>query len=128
MASDIDPITVVTPSGLTPTLQAGGALTQGTTYYYRIVAIRSYGNGLAFSAASAEVSVTPDAVNKKVALTWDATANASGYILQRTTTSGSYPVDGSNTLNLNGQGYAGYPDRPLKLRRPMTRCLPLCNV
>ena len=44
-----------------------------------------------------------------MALTWDATANASGYILQRTTTSGSYPVDGSNTLNLNGQGYAGYP-------------------
>ena len=109
MAKHIDPITVATPSGLTPTLQAGGALTQGTTYYYRIVAIRSYGNGLAFSAASAEVSVTPDAVNKKVALTWDATANASGYILQRTTTSGSYPVDGSNTLNLNGQGYAGYP-------------------
>ncbi|MCK9376205.1 MAG: hypothetical protein M0P73_08650 [Syntrophobacterales bacterium] len=110
MAKHIDCITVATPTGLTPTLQAGGVLTLGTTYYYRVIAIRAYGNGVAFSLPSAEVEATPDATNKTVALTWDATNDASGYILQRTTVSGSYPVDGpGNTLNLNGQAWAGYP-------------------
>jgi hypothetical protein len=34
---------------------------------------------------------------------------ATAYILQRSTTSGSYPVEGNNTFNLNGAASAGYP-------------------
>jgi hypothetical protein len=107
MAIHINRITVGTPTGLTPALSAGGSLAIGTTYYYRVITVRWYASAvLVFSAPCAEVSVTPDASNRTVALTWDATADAYGYIVQRSTVSGSYPVDGYNSFRLNGQNYS----------------------
>ena len=91
------------------TLGAGGSLVVGTTYYYRIIAIQSWQGRVVMSAASAEQSVTPTTGNQTAQLSWSAVSGATAYILQRSTTSGSYPVEGANTFNLNGQSYAGYP-------------------
>jgi hypothetical protein len=107
MAKHFNLIQVATPTGLTPALQAGGGLTPGVTYYYRIIAVRYYDNkAVALSAPGAEVSTTADATNKTIALTWDAMPNADGYIVQRTTTSGSYPIDGNNSFTLYGRPYS----------------------
>lgn len=114
MAITVNRITVAAPVLNAITLGAGGSLSVGTTYYYRAIAIRRIGSDvnsyrICFSEASAEQSVTPTSGNQTAQLSWPAVADAIAYILQRTTTSGSYPVDGNNSLNLNGQGYAGYP-------------------
>jgi hypothetical protein len=109
MAKHFNLIQVATPTSLTPSLQAGGGLTPGVTYYYRVIAVRYYNSKvIALSAPCAEVSETPDASNKTIALTWDAMPNASGYIVQRTTTSGSYPVNGNNSFSLYGRSYSTY--------------------
>ena len=71
--------------------------------------MRSYGGRYALSAASVEQSVTPTAGNQTAQLSWAAVADATAYIIQRSIISGSYPVEGANTFNLNGQVYAGYP-------------------
>lgn len=106
MAKHFNLIQVATPTGLTPALQAGGGLTPGVTYYYRIIAVRYYNLCVALSAPCAEVSETADASNKTIALTWDAMPDADGYIVQRTTTSGSYPIDGNNSFTLYGRPYS----------------------
>lgn len=108
MAITVNRITVATPTLNAITLGAGGSLVVGTTYYYRIIALRQTYR-YCLSAASAEQSVTPTAGNQTAQLSWAAVANANAYILQRTTTSGSYPLEGQNTFNLNGQAYATNP-------------------
>lgn len=80
---------------VTPSLQAGGTLTLGTTYYYRVVALKvdsSYGWGReqAESPASVEVSATPAGANQTIRLTWPQVAGAAYYDIYRTTTSGNY--------------------------------------
>ncbi|MBI4643103.1 MAG: hypothetical protein HY743_05095, partial [Deltaproteobacteria bacterium] len=109
MAIHVDRITVAAPVLNAITLGAGGSLTVGVTYYYRLIALRAYAGRYALSAASAEQAVTPTAGNQTAQLSWPAVPNASAYIIQRTTTPGSYPVEGQNTFNLNGQPYAGWP-------------------
>jgi hypothetical protein len=109
MAIHVDRITVAAPVLDAITLGEGGSLTVGQTYYYRIIALRSYGGRYALSAASAEQAVAPTAGNQTAQLSWAAVPNANAYIIQRTTTSGSYPVEGANTFNLNGQAYGGFP-------------------
>lgn len=100
MAKTITRIQIAAPANLAAELQAGGTLLAGTPYYYRVAAFRKYGTNLILmhSAATAEVSATPDAANKTIALTWDAVADAYGYAVQRTTTPGSYPVGGANVF------------------------------
>jgi hypothetical protein len=109
MAIHVDRITVTAPTLNAITLGAGGSLTVGITYYYRVIALRSYEGRYALSEASAAQSVTPTSGNQTAQLSWAAVADADAYIIQRTTTPGSYPVEGQNTLNLNGQSYSGYP-------------------
>ncbi|MGD0744862.1 MAG: glycoside hydrolase family 9 protein [Verrucomicrobiota bacterium] len=72
-------------------------LVNGTTYYYEVNATNSYGN----SANTAQVSAAPSALpptptglaavpgNAQVVLTWNAASGATGYNVQRSTTSGS---------------------------------------
>jgi len=109
MAIHVYRINVAAPTLNAITLGAGGSLVVGTPYYYRVIALRVYASRYALSAASAEQSVTPTSGNQTAQLSWPAVTNATAYIIQRTTTSGSYPVEGANTFNLNGQSYAGYP-------------------
>jgi len=107
MAISITKIDVATPTNPSATSQAGGSLDAGITYYYRIIALRAYNNTLITSTPSTEVSATTDATNKSILLSWDTVTDAWGYIMQRTTTSGSYPPDGNNTWGVtNWYGYA----------------------
>ena len=99
MAKVIQRIQVPTPTGLTATLQAGGSLPVGTTYYFRVVAFRTTYNGrnlLFHSAPTEEVSVTTTDTHRTITLSWDAVENAFGYAVQRTTSPGNYPFNGSN--------------------------------
>lgn|GEM_PF-4502521 len=103
-------VTVGTPVNVQAVLSAGGGLTAGTTYYYRVVAVRYYQSVLpVLSIPSAEVSATADAVNKTITVSWNAVANANVYIVQRTTTSGSYPVNSKNTLGGFSTSYSELP-------------------
>ena len=120
----------------TPSLQAGGSLAVGTTYYYRVVAVKHGGvpwnTNQVESPASVEVSATPTAGNQTIRLTWPQVAGANYYWVHRTTTSGSYlgskklgsPVadggaggttyddDGSDSLGSTQATFAA-PDLPL---------------
>lgn len=63
------------PTGLTPTLQAGGSLTVGKTYYVVVCAAdsayaNSSGGTILRSAPSSEVSITPTSGNQTINLTW----------------------------------------------------------
>lgn len=79
---------------VTPSLQAGGSLTLGTTYYYRVVAVDHGGipwyAQITESPASTEVSATPAGANQTIRLTWPQVAGATHYWVHRTTVSGSY--------------------------------------
>jgi hypothetical protein len=83
----------------TSTTYTDTSVTNGTTYYYVVSAVDGEGEG----ANSVQVSATPQAAtappaaptiqsaipsNSKVALTWIASANASGYRLKRATING----------------------------------------
>lgn len=113
MAIMVNRLTVSRPTLNSITLGSGGSLTIGTTYYYRVIAVRYLTannlNRYCLSAASAEQAVTPTSGNQTAQLSWAAVTDATGYIVQRTTTSGSYPLPSSNSLTLNGQSYSGYP-------------------
>ena len=102
MAKYINRVQLAAPATPTATLSAGGTLPIGTTYYYRVAAFRKYtGNNCAIiSPVTAEVSATTDATNRTITFSWTAVTNAFGYIVQRTTTSGSYPVGGYNTFTI----------------------------
>jgi hypothetical protein len=103
MAASITLVTVASPtSGLAANLSSGGNLVSGTTYYYRVVAVRRYRSTNVLSLPSLEVSATCDATNKTITVSWDAVTNATHYIVQRTTTSGVYTAGGRNSLHLNG--------------------------
>ena len=95
MAISITKIDVATPTTFAATPAAGGSLADDT-YYYRIASYRKYLGSyymsyvFCYSAWSAEVSATTSGSNNTVALTWDAMANATGYIVQRSLVSGDY--------------------------------------
>lgn len=97
MAKTIQLVQVAAPTGITATLQAGGSLTAGVTYYYRLISVRSAFNCNAFSEPSAEVSATTSAGNQQIKLDWTPAANQYGVIIQRTTVSGSYPAASGST-------------------------------
>jgi hypothetical protein len=111
MAKTINRITAAAPTNFVATLAAGGSLAVGTTYYYRVLTIRKEFSDrmFAISAPTAQQSVTPTTGNQKANLSWTAAANAWGYLVQRTTTSGSYPVGGQNSLQIQGGWGVNYP-------------------
>lgn len=111
MAKTINRMTALAPANFAAALASGGSLSVGTAYYYRVLTVRKeFSNRMfAISAPTAEQSVTPTAGNQKANLSWDAAANAWGYIVQRTTTSGSYPVGGQNSLQIQGGWGVSYP-------------------
>lgn len=114
MAITISKISVATPTTFAAAVQAGGDLAVDTTYYYRIASFRWYNWTCIYSAISSEISATTTVVNKQISLTWDAMANASGYIIQRSTTSGLYPVVGANSTRRVGQSYGITPTAVLQ--------------
>lgn len=95
MAISITKIDVATPTTLAAAAAAGGALADDT-YYYRIASYRKYLGSynasytFCYSAWSAEVNATTSGTDNTVALTWDAMANATGYIIQRSLVSDDY--------------------------------------
>jgi hypothetical protein len=80
-------------TNLTATLQAGGSLVAGTTYYYVVltcVGSTWYNQAAKISGISNQVSAACDAGNKTIRLDWPAVAGASGYLVFRTTVDGDY--------------------------------------
>ena len=98
------------PTNPTATAVAGGSLTAGTTYYYRIFAVGPgdsfyEGNNAMFwlSAPCSEVSATTDAANKSIELYWDNPVDSNGFdgevfIIFRTEISGDYDVYKNDTF------------------------------
>jgi hypothetical protein len=110
MAKTINRITAAAPTSFAAALNTGGSLLVGTTYYYRVLTVRKETGPLfAISVPTAEQSVTPTVGNQTANLSWTAAANAWGYIVQRTTTSGSYPVGSGNSLQIQGGYGVNYP-------------------
>ncbi|MSQ93232.1 MAG: hypothetical protein EXR98_01605 [Gemmataceae bacterium] len=87
--------TVSRPTQNAPSLQAGGALAVGTTYYYVITAITPSGE----SVPSNEQSRTPTAGNRTVGLSWNAVVGATGYRVFRSTTPDVYTDALLTTIN-----------------------------
>jgi hypothetical protein len=105
MAKTIELMQADTTTGISVTLTAGGNLAASTTYYYRFIGWRMCYQGAnvnnythAFSEPSAEFTITTDTTNKSADIAWTPGANVDGVIIQRTTTSGSYPATGTNTF------------------------------
>lgn len=86
-------LTLAQPQNLVATAVAGGALVNGTTYYYKIFACRNDTGAVTSSPRSAVASATCDAVNKSIQLDWNAIAGYTPsatryncyYILRNTT-------------------------------------------
>ena len=102
MANQILMARLPAPTIAAPVPVAGGSLTVGVTYYYKVVPWR--GNASAVGSlsnsvfhfhngpASNEVAFTPTAGNRSVTITWDnVSGNATHWMVFRTTVSGSYP-------------------------------------
>jgi hypothetical protein len=68
-----------------PALASGGALTAGTTYYYKLTAFNANGE----TTPSAEMSATPSGANLAISHSWTAMGGATGYKLYRGTAAGS---------------------------------------
>lgn len=75
-----------TPAAVTGA--SAGDLTNGKTYYYRVIAVKS-GNFPEFGLATDEFSAAADA-NGSIDLSWDAVVGATGYMVFRTPTTGDY--------------------------------------
>jgi len=81
--------------GCTATAEAGGSLDATTTYYYKVIAVDSTSCNIEqsmvlYGSPSAEFSETTTDVNKQIALSWDAVADAEAYYVFRTETSDDY--------------------------------------
>ncbi len=101
--------------GLTSTSYSDGSLTNGTTYYYKVVAVGPGGEGAFSNEASAIPGSTALAapILKGVAsstqnsLTWSAVSGATSYNLYRTTGSNQYGYGGTlYQQGLTGTTYA----------------------
>jgi hypothetical protein len=87
-----DPDTISPPWGLTAPVTAGGGAFAGTgTFGYVVVAKKSTGRTI----ASTEVTATVTVVTQTVTVNWIAVTGATGYLVYRTATPGTY---GATTL------------------------------
>jgi hypothetical protein len=96
MAVTITP-PLTTPINVTATLQAGGSLSENTTYYVRVTARNGntyvwHGNGSRgiCSLPSVEISFTTTDVNKSAKIDWTAVTGAYAYNVYCSPTSGDY--------------------------------------
>ena len=97
-------IEMVIPQSPSAALAAGGSLTVGTTYYYKITAL----DGVGETAGSVEVSATPTTGNQTINLSWTSSTAATSYNVYRTTTSGSYGATSYlTTVNTNSASDTG---------------------
>jgi hypothetical protein len=79
-----------------PALATTGAMVVSTSYYYEVTALdysfnTTWLNGE--SAVSAQVTGTTNTVNKSLTISWAPVPGARGYLVYRTTTSGTYTTD-----------------------------------
>ena len=72
MAKTIGLYSLAAPTGLTPSLVAGGTLAPNTTYYYKIFACELKFGVVVFSPRTATVSITTTTTSKSIKLTWTA--------------------------------------------------------
>jgi hypothetical protein len=81
------------PTTVSATAKSGGSLPIGVTYYYRFLGVRRYSSSVApaISEPSVEVSATTDSTNRTIELNWTYDSPNDHVIIQRSTTSGSYP-------------------------------------
>ena len=105
------PYTVVA-SGLTTTNRADTGLVNGSTYYYVVSAVNSYGEGVDSTQTSATpvepppsapTGLTVTAGSTKVTLAWNAVSGATSYTVKRSTASGG-PYT-SLATNVTSPGY-----------------------
>jgi hypothetical protein len=109
------------PTGLAAVLVAGGSLSSGTPYYYKVTATAPNGalnpNGAASTSESTpsnEQTVTPTPGNQTAALTWTALTGATSYNIYRGTSPGAENllVGTSTTTSFNDTGFAGSSQSP----------------
>jgi len=74
------------PTSPSAALAAGGILTVGTPYFFKITA----SDGVGETIASAEVTATPTSGNQTINVSWTAVTGATLYKVYRSTTSGTY--------------------------------------
>lgn len=101
------------PSGLAVSAASGGSLTNGTTYYYVISGVYSYGESL----PSSEVSIHITSPNQTADLTWTALpGNPKGVNVYRGTSSGGenklVTTTAGNATSYNDTGSAGTSATP----------------
>lgn len=92
------------PAGLAAGLTAGGTLTVGTTYYYKVTAVGYNGfNATNETSGSNETSITPTTGNQTASLTWTALPQAVSYNVYRGTAAG---LENVLVANVTGTSYS----------------------
>ena len=74
------------PQNLAATLSAGGSLTSGQAYFYKVTALDGVGGE---TTASTEATATPSGGNLSVTLTWNVVPNAISYNVYRSLGTGT---------------------------------------
>jgi hypothetical protein len=82
----LDLNTLSCPYNVSASPVLGGSLSPNTSYFYRITGYNDTGE----TTGSIEVAVTTDTVNLSAALSWSELAQSEGYLIYRSTVSGSY--------------------------------------
>ncbi len=109
MRSTVQHAETLYESGITATTYTDTGVTSGTPYYYRVVAVNSYGPGGWSNEAWPRVPKGPTGVTatggvQQVTLTWNSSVNATTYNIYRETTSfNSDPTP--TTTGLTGSPY-----------------------
>lgn len=109
---------VTAPASPAAQLAAGGTLTVGTTYYYKITGTGPYGPGTTTeSGPSSEVSATPTTGNQSITLTWTQLQGATGYKIYRGTSAGSEnklvgTITSGSTVTFTDTGFTGSSASP----------------
>ena len=104
----MDTATVLPPYGLSAVVgAAGGGGVWGVTGTYGYV-VTAY-NGLGKTQPCLELSVNVDTTTKKVTLSWQQSANASGYYVYRTPSPGTYGAT-TKRATVNGASNVTYID------------------